>query len=29
MYYDVQNAGDLNAVFMAIGSQIANLHLSK
>jgi Flp pilus assembly protein TadG len=29
MYYDVQNAGDLNAVFTAIGSQIANLHLSK
>jgi Flp pilus assembly protein TadG len=29
MYYDVQNASELNAVFMAIGSQIANLHLSK
>jgi Flp pilus assembly protein TadG len=29
MYYDVQNASELTVVFNAIGSQIANLHLSK
>jgi len=29
MYFDVQDAGQLNAVFSAIGAQIANLHLSK
>ena len=29
MYFDVQNASQLSAVFSAIGSQIANLHLSK
>lgn len=29
MYYDVQNAGELSSVFSTIGSQIANLHLSK
>ncbi len=29
MYYDVQDAGQLSSVFNAIGSQIANLHLSK
>ena len=29
MYYDVQNADQLTIVFNAIGSQIANLHLSK
>jgi Flp pilus assembly protein TadG len=29
MYYDVQNAGQLAAVFNSIGSEIASLHLSK
>jgi hypothetical protein len=29
MYFDVQNASDLIAVFSSIGAQIANLHLSK
>jgi len=29
MYYDVQDATQLSGVFNAIGSQIANLHLSK
>lgn len=29
MYYDVQDAGQLSVVFSSIGSQIANLHLSK
>ena len=29
MYFNVQDAGQLSAVFSAIGSQIANLHLSK
>jgi len=29
MYYDVQNASELSAVFSSIGSQIANLHLSR
>jgi Flp pilus assembly protein TadG len=29
MYYDVANASELSGVFSAIGSQIANLHLSK
>jgi Flp pilus assembly protein TadG len=29
MYFDVQDASQLAAVFNAIGSQIANLHLSK
>lgn len=29
MYYDVQDASQLSSVFNAIGSQIANLHLSK
>jgi Flp pilus assembly protein TadG len=29
MYYDVDQASELNAVFSSIGSQIANLHLSK
>jgi hypothetical protein len=29
MYYDVQSASELSSVFSAIGSQIANLHLSK
>jgi Flp pilus assembly protein TadG len=29
MYYDVQNAGQLSAVFTSIGSEIASLHLSK
>lgn len=29
MYYNVQDAGQLSAVFNAIGAQIANLHLSK
>ena len=29
MYYDVQDASELSAVFSSIGSQIANLHLSK
>jgi Flp pilus assembly protein TadG len=29
MYYDVQNSGQLAAVFNSIGSEIASLHLSK
>jgi Flp pilus assembly protein TadG len=29
MYYNVQDAGQLSSVFNTIGSQIANLHLSK
>lgn len=29
MYYDVQNASQLDAVFNAIGGQLANLHLSQ
>jgi hypothetical protein len=29
MYYDVQNSGQLAAVFNAIGSEIASLHLAK
>lgn len=29
MYYDVQSASDLNAVFNAIGGQLASLHLSQ
>ncbi len=29
MYYDVQSASDLTAVFNAIGGQLANLHLSQ
>jgi hypothetical protein len=29
MYYDVQNASQLTAVFNAIGGQLANLHLSQ
>jgi Flp pilus assembly protein TadG len=29
MYFDVQSAGDLDAVFNAIGSQLASLHLSQ
>jgi hypothetical protein len=29
MYFDVQSASDLNAVFNAIGGQLANLHLSQ
>lgn len=29
MYYDVQSASDLNAVFNAIGGQLARLHLSQ
>lgn len=29
MYYDVQNASQLSAVFSAIGAEITNLHLSK
>lgn len=29
MYFNVQNAGQLSAVFSAIGAEITNLHLSK
>ena len=29
MYYDVDDAAQLSSVFNAIGSQIANLHLSQ
>ena len=29
MYYNVQNASELSAVFSAIGAEITNLHLSK
>jgi Flp pilus assembly protein TadG len=29
MYYNVQNAGDLNAVFQSIASKLAKLHIAK
>jgi hypothetical protein len=29
MYYDVQDAANLSAVFKSIGAEIASLHLSK
>jgi hypothetical protein len=29
MYFDVQNASQLNAVFNAIGGELASLHLSQ